>query len=722
MGSKKKVFSNSWDRVADRHAALLPGVACHSQFYRGEFWRVLRAPYENEFYRLTEEAWGFVGRLSMDVTINEAWQQAMERDPEGAPGQEEAIEILGQLSNAGLILSDLAADSREIFRTKNIERRTMLGKQALNFLFLRVPVFNPDGFLTAIHPISRIFMHPLAFFVWLFFIGWGLKTAVENLELVRDQTSGFLSPDNLSLVLVATIVLKFLHELGHGVACKHFGGYVPTFGIMFVLLAPLPFVDATASWGFREKWRRVAVSLAGMYIELFIAAFAAIVWANSGDGTFKALAYNVMLIGSVTTLLFNLNPLLKFDGYYIMVDLLSLPNLQQRSINYLKYLLERYAFGRDESDSAADHPSEAVWLCFYGIGSGIYRVFLMLSISMILGQQFFELGIALAVFTLIIYILVPFGKFLRYLLTAKELVHCRRRALFFVGCVLALLIGGLGFIPVPEHFQEPGIVRPLEQVNVSPDFRGRLESEPLKSGQFVDKGTLLFELVNEDHAFEIEVSRASVDRLKLRTKVAQVDAPASVASLQRLVEIEEARLVHLLDQKAKLRVVAPMTGYWVGLDVSDRIGSWLEKGEVVGQIRDTNSLEFLAIVSQQRAADSFLGEIPEAVGIRLWGQGGQTIPLKRVSVVPGGQEKLPSAALGWMGGGTVKVKQDDPEGMQAEERFYLLQGELAGFPAGMSSLFLADRTGEVRIRLGERAIALQAWDAVRRTLQRRLKI
>jgi len=722
MAAKKKVFSDSWDRVADRHAMLLPGVICQSQFYRGEAWRVLRAPYENEFFRLTEEAWGFTGRLSMDVTINEAWQQAMEKDPEGAPGQEEAIEILGQLSNAGLILSDIAADSREMFRSRSEEKRKMLGKQALNFLFLRIPIFNPDRFLTMLRPLGRVLMHPTTAFLWLFIMGWGAKSVIENWAAVRDQSSGFLAPDNLVLVLACTVVLKLLHELGHGISCKYFGGYVPTFGVMFILFAPLPYVDATASWGFREKWRRIFVSSAGMYVELFLAALAAIIWANAGEGTLRALAYNVMLIGSVTTLLFNLNPLLKFDGYYILSDLFALPNLQQRSTKYLQYLLERFGFGRDEADSPADRKGEALWLAFYGLGSGIYRVFLMLSISLIVGQQFFELGIALAIFTLVIYIIVPVLKFFRYLLTARELTHCRSRAFVVVGLVLVLLVGGLGFIPVPEYYQEPGIIRPIEQLNVSAGLGGRMVREPLAGGQWVNGGDWLMTLENPDHLHEIAISQASLERLKLRAEVAQKEVPASVPSFQRLVEIEQRRLDRLLGQQEALHVLAPMDGYWVSPDLAGRLGAWFEKGEVVGQVRNPGAMEFLAVVSQQRAADSFAEGDPVAVGVRLWGQGGRTIPLVDVEVIPGGQRALPSAALGWMGGGAVKVKQDDPEGVQTEERFYLLRGGFAKSSETADLGLMPDRTGEIRIRFGERALAVQVWNALRRLVQQRLKI
>ena len=722
MHSKKKVFSDSWDRVADRHAALLPGVVSHSEFYRGESWRVLRAPYENEFFRLTEEAWGFVARLSMDLTINEAWRQAMESDPEGAPGQEEVIEILGQLSSAGLILSDIAADSRQILRSKREEKRKMVGKQALNFLFLRIPIFNPDRLLTIIRPLGGFLMHPIAFITWLCVVGWGLKTVVENWDEVRSQSAGFLAPDNLFLVLIATIVLKLLHELGHGIACKRFGGYVPTFGIMFVLFAPMPFVDATASWGFRDRWRRICGSSAGMYVEVFVAAIATIVWANVGDGNVKGLAHNVMLIGSITTLLFNLNPLLKFDGYYLLVDLLSLPNLQQRSVKYLQYVLERYGFGRDEADSPADHPSEAVWLGLYGVCAGLYRVFLMLSIAMIVGQQFFELGVALALFTLVLYILMPVLKFFRYVLTARELVFCRTRALLLVGSVVSVLVIGLGFVPVAEYFQEPGIVRPTHQLDITARFEGRMLEEPRATGQWVERGSVLFTLINSDHEYDIEIAKASVARLKLRLQIAQREAPVAVASLRRLLDIENSRLERLLKQRSDLIVTAPISGYWVGVGLDNRKGAWFKKGQVVGQIRATDDFEFLAIVSQQRAADSFLRGEPTAVGVRLWGQGDQTIPLENVYVVPGGQTQLPSAALGWMGGGDVKVKQDDPDGTRTEERFYLLRGTLRSTDGSELSPFMSDRTGEVRIRLEDRALALQLWDIGRRAIQQRLKI
>lgn len=496
---------------------------------------------------------------------------------------------------------------------------------------------------------------------------------------------------------------------------------MPTFGVMFILFAPLPYVDATASWGFRERWRRIFVSSAGMYAELFIASLGAIVWANAGPGLVKGLAYNVMVIGSVTTLIFNLNPLLKFDGYYIFSDLFALPNLQQRAVKYLQYLVERFGFGREEAENPAEQFGEALWLGIYGVAAGLYRVFLMLSISLLVGQQFFELGIALALFTLVIYILLPVLKFFRYLATSRELIHCRLRAFLATGATLGLGVVGLGLIPVPEYYQEPGLVRPIHRIQVAAGMSGRLVEEAVPSGSWVEAGETLMVLENPLHDHDIAVARASLDRLRLRATLAMREAPASRPSFERLVEIETGRLRDLLRQKEALRIEAPIRGVWVSPEMEGRQGAWFQKGEVVGQVRDPGALEFLAVVPQQEAAHLFAGKSPTVVGVRFWGEGGKTVRLTDVKVVPGEQRALPSPSLGWMGGGGIEVKQDDPHGVRTTEGFYLLRGRL-GKENGAAGTVLPDRTGEIRIRVGSRPLVFQVWHDVRQLLHGRLRI
>ncbi|MCD8482204.1 MAG: hypothetical protein LR015_05760 [Verrucomicrobia bacterium] len=212
---------------------------------------------------------------------------------------------------------------------------------------------------------------------------------IDHFGEFTAQRQGLLAPENLIWLFVATVGLKALHEVGHGVVCRAFGGGVHKIGIMFLIFMPLPYVDASSSWSFTSKWRRVAVAFAGMMVELAIAVGALWLWANTGDAATKTLAYNVVVVASVGTLLFNMNPLLKFDGYYILCDWLAVPNLQQRAQSQLIHIGERYVFGVKSSETKAAGFGEATFLATYGIAAFCYRIFLMASIALLVSEQYF---------------------------------------------------------------------------------------------------------------------------------------------------------------------------------------------------------------------------------------------------------------------------------------------------------------------------------------------
>lgn len=176
----------------------------------------------------------------------------------------------------------------------------------------------------------------LGLILWLLLIGAGLYFVVGNLDELIHQSTDILAPDNLVLLYLSIILIKICHEFGHAFACKRFGrlsgtgGQVHLMGVMFLVFIPLPYVDASSAWVFRKKWHRAVVGMAGVIVEMAGAAVAAIVWANTSTGTLHIIAYNVMFVASVSTLIFNANPLLRFDGYYVLSDLLEIPNLSRR--------------------------------------------------------------------------------------------------------------------------------------------------------------------------------------------------------------------------------------------------------------------------------------------------------------------------------------------------------------------------------------------------------
>ena len=187
--------------------------------------------------------------------------------------------------------------------------------------------------------------------------------------------------------------VKALHELGHGFAVKRWGGEVHEMGIMFLVFMPVPYVDASAASAFQSKYQRMVVGSAGMLVEVFIAALAMFVWLNVEPGMIRAVAFNVMLIAGVSTVLFNGNPLLRFDGYYVLMDWLEIPNLGSRANQYIGYLIQRYPFGIRNAQSPVSARGERGWFVFYSIASFCYRMFIFATIIWFVAGEFFVVGV-----------------------------------------------------------------------------------------------------------------------------------------------------------------------------------------------------------------------------------------------------------------------------------------------------------------------------------------
>jgi len=242
----------------------------------------------------------------------------------------------------------------------------------------------------------------------------GLKALVDESYHLFDQSAGLLAPANLGLLYVGMVLAKLVHEFGHAAACKRYGGEVHKMGVMLLMFAPLPYMDATASWGFRSRAQRMLVGASGVLSELAVAAVAAMVWANTAPGVINALAYNVIFVASVSTVLFNLNPLMRFDGYHMLVDFLDVPNLFQRSRDQLKYLGEFWVLGIKTAQPVARTSNEAVLLPLYGVISLGYWVGLMSTIIFFIAEQYLDLGVALAwlmFFSIVVMPVFKFGKF-----------------------------------------------------------------------------------------------------------------------------------------------------------------------------------------------------------------------------------------------------------------------------------------------------------------------
>jgi putative peptide zinc metalloprotease protein len=718
MAKRKKTFSDSWHRVANQHAMLRPNIETHKQLFRGERWYVLSDPFRNEFFRVTEAAYRWIARLRPDRTIDQVWRECVERDPDGTPGQEEVIEILGQLNRANLIQSDLPPDSSRMFERYDKAQRTQARMQAMNFLFLKIPLFSPDRLLATAEPAFRIVLNYFGLFLWLLAVGYGVKIGAENYDELSRQGSGVLAPQNLGYLFVCTVMLKAIHEFGHGIMCKRFGGTVSTLGIMMVILTPLPYVDVTSSWAFPNKWQRILVGAAGMMAEFFCAAIAVVVWANTDDGLVHHLAYNVIFMASATTLLFNLNPLLKFDGYYIFSDLFDLPNLQQRANNQIKFLFDHYALGLEGSFSPARTLGDGVWLVLYGIAAAAYRIFLMLTIALFVAEQFFEIGLLIAAFCLVTQMIWPSIKFMRRIGFSNELQRVRARAWAVVTGIAAVLALLLAVIPFPETFSEPGVLWSRQRAMVAAGNDGFLDEVLVQSGTAVKKDAPLLRLRNGELDIEIRSAATSLRRAHMRFDAAQRSEIASILPLQAEIKVLTQRLAQLEDQRSRLLITAPVAGLWVAPEIDEARGQWFPRGAEIGRIVSPDDFVFIAIVSQQQASDLF-DSVQHAAEIKFWGQAERTFQARIDRIIPAEQVRLPTPALGWAGGGEVEVKQAEGDGRLVAEPYFEVHAKL---DAAGGAVILDEQSGKILFHVGYRPL-IQQWALdLQQLLQKRLKL
>ncbi len=715
MSERQQMFSDSWHRVAPERVRLNPTVEVVRQMFRGQLWYLLRDPLNNEFFRISPAAYAFVGRLKGDRTVDEVWQECLALMPDEAPGQDEVIQVLSQLHRSNLLQSNLAPDSRQLFeRERKIKGRKARG-QAVNFLFLNIPLFDPDRLLTLLRPVFRPFLSPIGFLLWLGVVGTAIWFSIGHLDELADQSSGVLAPKNLFYLYLCTVFIKLIHEFGHGIMCKHFGGEVRKTGVMLMLLTPLPYVDATSSWGFRHRWQRIAVSSAGMGAEFLVASIALFIWIQTPDPFVKRLAYNVIFIASVSTVLFNANPLLRFDGYYIFSDLFDLPNLYQRSTRQLKHLSERFLFGVKKSFSPASDRNEAFWLTTYGIAAFIYRVFLLAFITYNVAQGFLGLGVAIAAFCVFLYFLMPIGKLVKYLFTSDRLERNRRRAFAVTTLIILLLVAGIGFVPLPRSFRASGVFKPSTESVVYAKSSGVVEEIFVETTTPVKAGDPVIRLSNPELDLDIESATSRLGQIATQIEEARQNQFATI--IGPLVEQAKAgRLVleELNRQKEDLLVVAEVDGIWSSPRSRELKGTWSPRGTELGRIVDFSEMIFLSAVPQKQAGSLF-DETIQSSEVRLLQSPAIPLEVTHQTIIPGGQQKLPTAALGWLAGGEIKTKQGDNSGLTAAEEFYLVRSETAPLPSGVFPV--GALTGQIRFTLPPEPLRSQWARTVRQLFQ-----
>lgn len=706
-----------WHQVAHTRVALQPTVHAQTQRYRGQPWVVLEDAYSNRFFRVTPQAYAFVRSLHAGITVDEAWHGWAQAQPDKLPTQDDVVRLLSQLHLSNLLFFGARADEAAIAQRTQTQRRRELTGKALSFLFIRVPLFSPQRWLNNAQTLVRACTGPMAAALWLAVVVAGSTALFQRGEAAWSAGQGLLSLSNLPWLYLSLALVKALHEAGHAFVCARYGGQVPTVGMMFLVFTPMPYVDASASWGLRNKWQRAYVGAAGMLVELFTAAVAALVWAHTSDGLVHSLAFNVMVVGSVSSLLFNGNPLLRYDAYYILSDLAELPNLYQKAQAQWLYYGSRFVLGMKEAVASATSRSETWWYSVYGALAFAYRWLVTVGVLFFVADQWFALGVVLLATTAITMVAMPLFKLATHLQSAAW--HAGRTgALLRLGAVLGVLLLLLVALPLPHAERLPGVLQAHRSQPVYAPTPGRLVSLAVQHGQTVKQGDLLARLDNPELDTLRLTSQAQMAEVQAQLRQAFGSSLADVGPLQSRAQALHERMQELQRMHAQLVIRAEQDGEWVAPALHERVGAWLDRSAPLGEVVDRRQWRFHAVLSQEQAAELFSITQPQGSELRLLSAPGRAVAVQSLERLPYQRQRLASAALGMAGGGDIAVRTDDASGMVAAEAFFEIIASASDLGAHSQGA-LHGVAGVLRVPVGQRTLWQRGRAAMQQLLQQR---
>ena len=354
----------------------------------------------------------------------------------------------------------------------------------------------------------------------------------------------------------------------------------------------------------------------------------------------------------------------------------------------------------------------------FGIASGIYRVIVFTGIVLFIADKFLLAGLLMALVCIISWVIVPLYKFVVYLATSPRLSRTRTRAVALsIGCFV-VIVGSLAVLPFPNRFRAPGVLEAVNYTRVINNAPGHVSQLLAAPGDTLAEGVSLMVLTNRELELEIAATVAQREEtLAMRLK-AMRESPADLEPIRKRLEAVESKLQDLLMEQASLAVRARLRGIWVAPQANEMVGSWLHRGALIGELVDPEAFRFSAVVSQDEAADLFEGDI-RRTEVRIFGQGGENLDVNKIRIIPFQQETLPSAALGWFGGGSVAVSSQDDSGLKTAEPFFQIYADIVPNPAVKMH---HGQSGKVRFTLEPRPLLMQWGHKLRQLLQRRYQI
>lgn len=558
-------------------------------------------PIQNKYFTIAIDTFQLISKWDNNKTASELIADLL---VQGYELDQASLDVFIQfIVGSGLTVTDNHQGVLRLINVGNRNHRNAFKWLLHNYLFIRIPLFKPDRWLSKQLPTVTFFYSQL----WqsiVFLMGFiGVFLALRNWDVYITTFQSFFSKEGLFFYIISLIFIKSLHELGHAFSAKRYGCKVPSMGVAFLVLFPVLYTDTTDSWKLRSRYQRLNIVLAGVKVELYIAMIATFLWSFTPDGVLNSILFMLATTSWITSVLLNISPFMRFDGYYALSDWSNSENLQPRSFAMAKWYIRKRVLGLVEEAPEYINRGKRNFFIIYAILTAIYRFFLFLGIAILVYYFAFKvLGIILFIVEIIWFILLPIYKELTIWWNKRDKVSLNKNNVISMLVILTILLAL--FIPWNNKVYLPAILQVKNYADIYPSKDAQITSINFKSGEQVKKGDVLVTLNSPVLSLSIEKNRQQISSIKqeLKKNASSREVLSQSYLLAESLVRKEKELEGLLELKNNLTMTAPFDGY-IYFNDSYNVNQWVNTKQSILSIYNVDDLKIRAFCPENRIKD-----------------------------------------------------------------------------------------------------------------------
>ncbi len=539
--------------------------------FQGETWHVVKDPLALQYFRIREDERRVLELLKGPCAIDELLARLRIEFPSLQISCRDLQLLITDLSRKGLIRSTRTGRTQQILGEARKRARKRIVSAVLNPFFIKLPGWDPQPLLQRLSPIFQWMFQPWAVCLTLLFVLASWLHLVVQLDAIERQLPAFsslFSWPNILLLWITLGATKVIHEIAHGLACQHFGGECHEIGVAFMIFSPCLYCDVSDSWMLPQKRHRILIAAAGIYIEVLISAYALLLWSWTQPGLLNALLMNTFMVTAVTTVIYNANPLLRYDGYYILADWLEIPNLRAKADREIQRLILKLMLGVEQPDSSHSPTRNRFLFVAYAVCAMLNRWILALVLTGILYHILKPSGLHnLALTTVGLSACISMYRLCAEI--RKSIPNTGRNSMNPVRIALTVtsvvaVVGASLTMPIPVRGHAPLVVEPAGLRNIYSQVDGVVEEILAVPGQTIVAGQPLLRLRNESLDLELLEIQSTLRKREVDATLARAmnDSARLELAMESVSTVEKER--SQLQQKiARLTIVAACDGVLV---------------------------------------------------------------------------------------------------------------------------------------------------------------